>query len=178
MSGGYWNVDRSHSSVGFWLRYMVVASVSGTFEDWDCTLFFDPEEFSLSRIDVHVRTASIDTHDSARDEHLRSDDFFGSPAYPEMIFTSTSVEIVDLGRFLVRGDLALHGVSRPIELGVVYRGCVTTQSGDQRVGFEAKASLDRRDFELNWGTVLDDGGAVVDDQVEISIALAATRVVG
>lgn len=178
MSGGYWNVDRPHSSVGFWLRYMVVAKVSGTFEDWDCNLFFDPEDFASSRVEVHVRTASVDTHNPGRDEHLRSADFFDSATYPEMVFKSTSVEIIDLGRFLLLGELTLHGVTRPHELGVVYGGRVTAPSGDDRVGFEAKSSLDRRDFGLNWETILDAGGAVVDDRVEIRLALAATRAVG
>jgi polyisoprenoid-binding protein YceI len=178
MSGGYWSVDRPHSSVGFWLRYMVVARVSGTFEDWDCQLFFDPEDFASSSVEVHVRTASMDTHNTDRDEHVRSAGFLDSATYPEMVFKSTSVEIVDLGRFLLLGDLTLHGVTRPLELGVVYAGLMTAPSSDDRVGFEAKSSLDHRDFDMKWDTVLDDRGILVDNRIEIRLAIAATRAFG
>lgn len=174
MAATTWNIDRSHSTVGFRIRHMVIARVNGTFEDWSGTLTLDPENLTDSAVEVAINVASIDTHEADRDAHLRGADFFDAETYPQITFKSTSVEAVDAENLRVHGDLTIHGVTRPVVLDAEFGGRVTDPWGLDRVGFTAKTKIDRKDFGLTWNAALETGGLLVGDSAEITIELEAT----
>lgn len=174
MTVSKWDIDHSHSTVGFRIKHMVIARVNGTFENWSGTLAFDPQDPTASSVNVTVDVASIDTRNAERDAHLRSGDFFDTETYPEMTFASTAVETVDADNFRVTGDLTLHGVTRPIVLDVEFGGRVTDPWGNDRIGFTAKGKIDRKEFGLTWNAALETGGVLVGETVDITIELEAT----
>jgi polyisoprenoid-binding protein YceI len=170
-----WNIDKAHSSVGFSVRHMVISRVKGTFTDWSAELDLDPDDLSASHVEVSVNTASVDTHESARDEHLRSADFFDSVNHPQMLFRSTRMDAQGAPRLTIYGELTIRGITKEVALDAEYGGRLTDPWGNDRVGFEAKATLDRRDFGLTWNAALETGGLLVSDSVGLAIELEATR---
>ncbi len=177
MAASTWNIDRSHSTIAFRIRHMVIARVNGTFEDWSGTLTLDPENLTDSSVSVAIKVASIDTHEADRDVHLLSGDFFDAETFPQITFASTSVEVVDADNLRIRGDLTLHGVTRPVVLDAEYGGRVVDPWGNDRIGFTAKGKLDRKEFGLTWNAALEAGGLLVGESVEITIELEATAAV-
>ena len=177
MAANNWNIDNSHSTIGFRIRHMVIARVNGTFEDWSGQLTLDPENLTDSSVEIRINVASVDTHEADRDTHLRSADFFDAETYPEIVFTSTSVEAVDAENVRILGDLTMHGVTQPVVLAAEYGGRVKDPWGNDRVGFTATTKIDRKDFGLTWNTALETGGVLVGDTVEITVELEATAAV-
>ena len=170
-----WNPDKVHSTIGFRVRHMVIARVSGVFEDWSANLQLDPDDLGASEVEARVKTESIETREPDRDAHLRSADFFDSENYPEMVFRSKRIEDADGERLTIVGDLTIKEVTREIELDARFNGRLTDPWGNDRVGFEAQAKLDRKDYGLVWNSTLETGGVLVDDTVELIIELEATR---
>jgi polyisoprenoid-binding protein YceI len=168
-----WKIDPSHSAVQFTVRHLVISKVRGTFERWEGEIDFDPSQPEASKVSVRIETASIDTHEPNRDQHLRSADFFDVEKYPAITFESRKVERRGDDRYRVLGDLTMHGVTRPVELDAEYTGAGKDPWGNQRVGFFAKTALNRREFGLNWNQLLEGGGVVVSEQVEISLDVQA-----
>ncbi|NTU71931.1 MAG: YceI family protein, partial [Coriobacteriia bacterium] len=148
MAATTWNIDRSHSTVSFRIRHMVIARVNGTFEDWAGELKLNPENLADSTVNVNIKAASIDTHEADRDAHLKSADFFDVVTYPEITFTSTTVEPVDAENVRVAGDLTIHGVTRPVVLAAEFGGRVVDPWGNDRIGFTATTKIDRKEFGL------------------------------
>lgn len=170
-----WNVDKAHSDLTFRVRHMVIARVSGTFGEWDAHLRFDPDDPTASQVEVKVDTASVDTREPARDAHLRSADFFHVEEHPEMTFRSKRVDKLDEERLQVWGDLTIRGVTKEVPLDLHYSGRLTDPWGNDRVGFEGRMDINRKDFGLVWNAPIETGGLLVGDTVEITIDLEATR---
>jgi polyisoprenoid-binding protein YceI len=169
-----WDFDLVHSSINFWVRHLMVSKVHGRFGKWTGLLEFDEEKPANSRIEVHIEAASIDTKEPPRDNHLRSADFLEAEKHPELTFKSTSVEGRD-GRFQVKGDLTIHGVSKPVVLDAEFAGRVKDPWGGERAGFSAHTSISRKDFGLVWNQALEAGGIAVGDKVEINIEVEAIK---
>lgn len=168
-------IDPGHTVVGFSVRHLVISKVRGVFTGVKGTIAIDNEDMTRSGVEVHVATASIDTNEPDRDAHLRSADFLDVERYPEMLFVSTSVEVMDARHLQIVGDLTLHGITRELSLATTYGGRVRDPWGAERVGFEAETSFDRTDFGLNWNAALEAGGVLVGNSVDISIELEAVR---
>jgi len=169
-----WNIDTSHSTVGFTVRHNVVSKASGRFADFNGTLMLDPAKLEGTKIDVTIDAASIDTDNDKRDGHLKSPDFFDVAKYPTITFKSTGVTPKDKETGIVKGDLTINGVTKPVELAYTVLG-FTEAWGGERAGFEATTSINRKDFNVNWNKVLDNGGLVVSDKVDITIALETVK---
>jgi polyisoprenoid-binding protein YceI len=169
-----WNVDVTHSAIHFWVRHMVISKVHGRFSRWSGALQLDPQDLARSSVEVHVDAGSIDTQVADRDAHLRSPDFLDVAKYPELVFRSRKVERSGDGWRMV-GDLTLHGVTREVALAVEYAGTGKDPWGNERAGFSARTTLDRREFGLQWNAALETGGVLVGEKVEISIELEAVR---
>lgn len=167
-----WNIDTSHSGVSFAVRHMVIAKVRGTFGRWQGVVDFDEQDPGASRVSVTIDAASIDTRESKRDEHLRSADFFDVATYPNLTFESTRVDKVDDG-YRVTGDLTIHGVTREVALDAEYLGSGVDPWGNRRIAFQAKTTINRKDFGLNWNQVLEAGGVLVGEKIEISLDVQA-----
>ena len=169
-----WNIDVSHSAIHFYVRHMVISKVHGRFAKWSGSLQVDEQDLTRSSVDVRIDASSIDTQVAERDAHLRSADFLDVAKHPEMTFRSRRIERAGDG-YRVFGDLELHGIVRPIVLDAEFAGTGKDPWGNERAGFSAKASLDRREFGLVWNAALETGGVLVGEKVEIAIELEAVK---
>jgi polyisoprenoid-binding protein YceI len=169
-----WNIDVGHSAIHFWVRHMVISKVHGRFAKWSGKIELDEKDLTRSTVDVRIDTASIDTQVADRDAHLRSADFLDVARYPEATFRSKRIEKVG-DRYKVVGDLDLHGVVREVTLDAEFAGTGKDPWGNERAGFSAKTSLDRREFGLVWNAALETGGVLVGEKVELAIELEAVK---
>ncbi len=170
-----WDIDIAHSSINFWVRHMVIAKVHGRFTTWNGSLTFDDQDFSTASVKVNIDAASIETHEPNRDAHLRSADFLEVEAYPELTFVSRSTEATGANTLRIIGDLVVHGTSREVVLDAEYNGRSADPWGGERIGLEARASVDRTDFGLQWNKALETGGVLVGDKVEITLEIEAIK---
>lgn len=175
MTSERWEIDSGHSGIHFSVRHMVVAKVRGQFARWSGTFTTEDGDLSRSTVTAVIDAASIDTGVSDRDKHLRSSDFLDVANHPEFNFTSSRVERQGAGRLLVVGDLTIRGVTREVELSVESAGTTKDPWGNERAGFSARTSLDRKAFGLTWNQLLESGGALVGDKVEIEIEVEAVK---
>jgi polyisoprenoid-binding protein YceI len=172
-----WNLDPTHSSITFTVRHMVVAKVHGRFARFEGTVSL-PEggELSGASTSVSIDAASIDTQVEARDNHLRSPDFFDVQAFPRITFQSKRV-LPQGGKGALRivGDLTLHGITREVELEAEYLGKMTDPFGTERVAFSASGRLERKDFGLTWNQALEAGGVLVGERVDLTLEVQAVK---
>jgi polyisoprenoid-binding protein YceI len=169
-----YTIDKSHSSIQFSVRHMVISKVKGEFVEYAGTIHYDADDITKSSVDVTFQVSSIDTKDEKRDEHLRSPDFFDAPNHPEITFKSKRVEKSGDGTVLV-GDLTMHGVTKEISMPFEVTGVITDPWGNTRMGASAKLKLNRQDYGVSWSKKLDNGGLVVGDDVEIEIEIEAIK---
>jgi polyisoprenoid-binding protein YceI len=170
-----WAFDLKHSSINFWVRHLMVSKVPGQFTQWTGDFYFDETHPGASRVEVQIDAASIDTREPQRDAHLRSADFFDVEKHPHLTFRSTRVEAIGESSYHVVGELSIHGVSKSAVLNVDFAGRAKDPWGGERAGFTAKTTIDRKDFGLTYNSVLEAGGVMVGDKVEISIEIEAVR---
>lgn len=170
-----YTVDPAHSRIGFTVRHMGFSKVRGSFGDFDAVIRMAPGDLRSLEAEARVRTASVDTRAADRDAHLRSEDFFKADEYPEMTFRSTGVRDVQGERFKLVGELTLRGISREVEFDASFLGEGKDPWGARRVGFEAQTTISRKDYGLLWNQVLETGGLLVSDEVQIEIELQATE---
>jgi len=170
-----WTIDPTHSIVEFAVKHLVVTTVKGRFRELEGTLAIDEGHPENSSVWAAVDVASIDTAVADRDAHLRSDDFFNAEKYPKITFRSTRVERVDDTRFKLVGDLTIRDVTREVVLDGEYEGQVDDPWGNRRAGFTATTQISRRDFNVKWNELIEAGGAVVGDNVKITLNIEAVR---
>jgi polyisoprenoid-binding protein YceI len=130
---------------------------------------------SQSTVDVTIEASSIDTGTAKRDDHLRSADFFDVEKFPTLRYRSKRVEKVGTAQFRMIGDLTIRDVTREVALDVAYGGRGKDPWGNERAGFSASAAVDRKDFGLQWNQVLETGGMLVGEKVEIELDIQAVR---
>lgn len=167
-----WTIDATHSELTFRIRHLV-SRVRGGFDRWNGTIVAEPDRLGSGSVQVAIETASIDTGNERRDDHLRSDDFFSAEAHPRITFRSRKVEQQG-ERIRIRGDLTMRGVTRPVVLEGTYLGITKDAQGKRRMGFEAETTINRHDFGVSWNRAVE-SGAMLGDDVEISIVVAAVE---
>jgi len=170
-----WNIDATHSGINFSIRHMVVSKVRGRFAKYSGTLDIDDTDLTRSVVDVTIDASSIDTGTAQRDEHLRSPDFFDVAKFPELRFHSRRIEKLDEERYRIAGELTIRDVTREVNLDVEYGGRGKDPWGNQRMGFTAKTSIDRKEFGLKWNQLLEAGGVLVGDRVDIDLEVQAVK---
>ncbi len=168
-----WNIDTAHSGIHFVVRHMVFAKVRGRFASWRGTLKLDPADLMRSSVDVEIDAESIDTGVADRDNHLRSPDFFDVENTPKLKFASTRVEHVGGDRYRIHGDLTIRDVTRPVVLDTEYGGLGKDPWGNLRAAFTAKTSVNRTDFGLTWNQLIEAGGVLVGERVDIELEVQA-----
>jgi polyisoprenoid-binding protein YceI len=173
MAATTWNIDTTHSSVTFSIRHLVIAKVRGHFKTFSGSLQLDEADLGKSSVSVEIDAASIDTHEAKRDEHLRSADFFDVAQFPKLSFVSKKLELEGKQVVRVVGDLTIHGVTKEVTLAVEDLGRAKDPWGNQRAAFAASTSINRKDFGLTWNQVLEAGGVMVADKVDISLDVQA-----
>ena len=168
---GTWDFDPAHTYIGFVVRHLVVTKVRGRFDNVEGHIVTAKNPLE-STVEVSVDLHSVNTNNDARDNHLRSADFFESESHPRMSFRSTGVR-QDGEDFILDGDLTIKDVTRPIELEFEYAGVTPDPWGGTRIGFSAKGEINRKDFNVNFSGV-QNGLAVVADKIDIVIDVEAT----
>ena len=172
---GTWDIDASHSTVGFSVRHMMVSKVRGSFTDFTATAELDFEDPTRSTVSVVIQAASIDTGQAQRDEHLRTNDFFDVPSFPTWTFTSTSVEATGDDAFVLHGDLTVKGTTRPVSIDLEHTGTATDAYGQLRAGFEGRATINRKDFGVAWNAPLEAGGVLVGERIVLELDVSAVK---
>jgi polyisoprenoid-binding protein YceI len=172
---GTYAIDPSHSRIGFVARHAMVTKVRGSFNEFDGSGFFDAEHPESSQLQLTIQAASIDTRNADRDAHLKSNDFFDMETYPEITFASTAVEQVDDANYRVTGDLTIKGVTKPVSVDFEYTGAAVDPFQNERIGFEGKTVVNRKDWGVNWNAALDAGGVLVGEKVTLEFEVSAIR---
>jgi polyisoprenoid-binding protein YceI len=168
-------VDPSHSRLGFVVRHLGFSKVRGAFEQFEGIVRMAPGDLSTLEAETTIQAQSITTSEAKRDAHLRSADFFEVDAYPTIAFKSTDVRDVNGDRFVLVGDLTMHGVTKRVELKGEFLGEGGDPWGGTRVAFEAGTKLNRKEFGLNWNVALEAGGWLVSEDVEIVLEVQAVQ---
>lgn len=159
-----WTVDKNHSKVGFNVTHMAVSEVEGNFKDFEGSVISKAEDFNGAEVTFSAKTASIDTDNERRDGHLKSPDFFEAEKFPDISFKGKLEKAG--GKYKLKGDLTLKGVTKPVEFDVTYGGSINTGKGI-KAGFKLNGQINRQDFGLTWNNKLASGEAVVSDKVDV-----------
>jgi polyisoprenoid-binding protein YceI len=172
---GNFALDASHSHVGFAVRHMMISNVRGEFQKLAGTVSYDPARPEAAKVDVSIEVASLNTRDERRDAHLRSADFLDADAFPQITFVSKSARANADGLDLV-GDLTVHGTTREVTLAVAdITPEFSDPFGNRRLGASARAKIKRSDFGMRWNAALEAGGALVGDEVSITLEVELVR---
>jgi polyisoprenoid-binding protein YceI len=175
-AGTLWRIDPVHSTIGFSVKHMGVATVHGRFDGFWGTIRFGDNHHYDAVVEVEIDAASIDTGITRRDEHLRSADFFDVATYPTITLRSTRVEQVSpfpRDRWRVVGDLTMHGVTRSVELAAERTGGGPNPKDADVVSFAATTKINRKDFGIGLDLPLEKGEFVIGDEVKIAIDVRA-----
>lgn len=169
-----YKMDPNHSSVGFTIRHFF-SKVPGRFAKYEGSIVLDPKNLSTAKVNVTIDTASIDTGVADRDNHLRSPDFFDAAKYPTITFVSTGVTPTGPNKATVKGNLTMHGVTKPVTLEAEILGFGPDTWGGQRGGFEGGTQINRQDFGVAWNKAVEGGGMVLGNEVDIILNIEAVR---
>ena len=165
-----WNIDPAHSTASFKVKHMMISNVTGNFRGVQGKIVINDADLKKSKVDVTIAATSIDTGIKKRDNHLRSADFFDVAKYPNLTFVSTQVKGVSGSGFTLVGDLTIHGVTKEVELAVSELSAeIKDPWGNTRKAAKATTKINRKDFGLNWNTVLETGGVLVGDEIQIEL---------
>lgn len=163
-----WGIDTTHSEISFRVKHMMISNVTGWFESFSAEVETEKEDFSDAKISFSADTASVNTRNEARDNHLRSAEFFSSEEFPKMTFTAASYEKNGSGdSYSLKGDLTIRDITKPVTFTVEFGGVATDPWGNLRAGFEINGEINRTEFGLTWSAVTEAGGIVVSDAVKI-----------
>lgn len=173
-----WMIDPAHTDVLFSVTHMMVTRVRGKFTRVAGVLHLDEDDPTRSTATLTIEAASIDTGVPARDEHLRSADFFDVATYPQITFRSTAIERRSDSVYRVVGDLTMKDVTRPVELDVTVLGFYRSMQGARRVGFSGSTTINREDWGLTWNVALEAGGWLVGKEIRIEFEVAAEEQAG
>ena len=170
-----WTIDGSHSLAEFSVKHMMVSTVKGSFQKVSGNITWDETNPAAATVEATIDAASITTRDEKRDGHLFSADFFEIEKYPTITFQSTRVEAKNAENLKVTGNLTLHGVTKEVTLEVEYNGQGKNPWGMTVAGFSAKTSINRKDYGLNWNQVLEAGGVLVGENIDIELEVEALK---
>jgi polyisoprenoid-binding protein YceI len=160
-----WTIDKSHTNIKFNATHLVISEVSGEFKEYDAMVESKSPDFNGADIEFTALVASINTGNDQRDNHLKSDDFFNAEKYPELKFKGKLVREGE--KYLLKGALTMRDVTKPVTFEVVYNGTITDPWGNTKAGFKIKGMVNRLDYGLKWNTMMEAGGAVVGEEIEI-----------
>ncbi len=167
-----WVIDPMHSNIGFQISHMGISLVEGEFNEFSGTITSSKDDFSDAQAEITIKTASINTDVPARDNHLRSPEFFDAEKYPEIKFESTKIERTFGNNYSISGNLTMHGVTKPVTLNVTFLGqAYESQMKVQKAGFIVKGVLNRDDFGINYNAPMPSGAPMIGREVNLNITL-------
>ncbi len=175
MSTIKWSIDPVHSQIQFSARHMVISKIRGEFEQFESWLETQGEEMTDAEAFFSAVTGSVNTGNKMRDDHLRSESFFKSEQFPNLTFKSTAIEKKNETDYVLKGDMTIRDVTKPIELAVEFGGIVTDPYGLRRAGFSISGKLNRKDYGMTYNDLIETGGAVVSDEIKLDLHVEFTH---
>jgi polyisoprenoid-binding protein YceI len=166
---GSWKVDPTHSALEFVARYAVFTLVRGRFTSFAGTVVIDPLHPEAIAVDVEIDASSVDTAMGVRDDHVRGDEFFDVERHPTISFRSQGVTVLAAGRYTVRGDLTIRGITQPVRLVVDVFGRAPDVLGNPRLGLRATAKVQRAVWDIKWNATVPGGGVALADDVDLEL---------
>lgn len=171
-----WIIDPDHSDVQFKIKHLVISNVTGAFNNFNGgATFSDPQEIDNAEVHFSIDVHSIDTNQEARDTHLKSPDFFDAAHFPHITFQTAYLRKLKGNKYALVGILNMKGISRPIELEAEYGGVATDPYGKRKIGFEVKGTISRWEFGLTYNHVLEAGGFLLGEDVELEANIQLTE---
>jgi polyisoprenoid-binding protein YceI len=170
-----WVLDPLHSEVQFKVKHLVISTVTGSFRKFEGEVITESDDFQDSEIDFSLDVTSIDTTQEARDQHLKSAEFFDAETYPAISFKSTSLKKVSDDDYKLEGNLTIKGVTKPVTLDVEFGGSADDFYGQTKAGFEITGKINRKEFGLTWEGITEAGSIVVGEEVKLIINAQFTK---
>jgi len=170
-----WEFDAVHSSVNFSIEHMVISEVAGQFTKFEGNVFSDKNDFTDAKINFVISANSISTDNEMRDNHLKGSDFLDAEKFPLITFKSTSFKKIKDKNYKLTGEFTMHGVTKTIELDVIYGGTVSDPYKNIKAGFKITGTLDRKDYGLTWSKTMETGGLMVGDIVNFTARIELTK---
>lgn len=159
-----WKVDQTHSEVMFKIKHMMISTITGNFDSFDASIQTDNDKFINADFSFSADIASVDTKNSDRDTHLKSDDFFNAAKFPQLTFKSKSFD----GSKMI-GDLTIRDITKEVTLDAEFIGIAEDMYGQTKAGFAISGAISRKDFHLSWNAITEAGNVVVSDIVKLVI---------
>ena len=160
-----WTFDKAHTEILFSVKHLVISEVGGKFKEFDGEVKSTGDDCDGREIQFNAQVESINTDNEQRDGHLKSDDFFNAAEYPELKFDGKLVK--DGSNYVLKGQMTIRDITKPIAFDVQYNGTVTDPWGNVKAGFKIMGSVNRFDYDLKWNALMEAGGAVVDEEINI-----------
>lgn len=170
-----WAIDPTHSEIGFKVKHMMFTNVSGKFEKYSGVIETEGDTFENTKIEFTAETASVSTGNTDRDAHLVSADFFDAANFPELKFVSASFTHNGGDNYVMKGDLSLHGVTKPVTLDVEFGGLGNDPWGNQKAAFSITGKINRKEWGLAWNVSLDSGGVLVSEEIRLIIEVQLVK---
>ncbi len=164
-------IDPAHSEIGFEVKHLVVSSVHGSFTDFNGKIDLDDKDLTKSKVNFNVKVSSISTANTKRDDHLKSAEFFNADKFPEAKFESTLIKKTGKDKYLMTGDLTIHGVTKKANFDMSYLGKTKDPWGTEKIMFQAITELNRKDYGLTWNKTLETGGVLIGEKVKLNVSL-------
>lgn len=169
-----WVLDPTHSELLFKVKHLMITNVKGEFTDFNAEIKANGSDFENAKVNATVKSNSIYTNNTDRDNHLKSEDFFNVDNHEELTFEGTAFEKIDDENYRLKGDLTIVGVTKPVELKVEFGGTAKDPWGNEKAGFSISGKINRKDWGLNWNSTLETGGVLVSEEVKIMAELQFT----
>ena len=166
-----WEVDPTHSEIGFKVKHMMFTNVSGKFSTFTAEAETEGDNFENAKFSFSGDVDSVSTGNADRAGHLRSADFFDAENHPKLTFESTSFEKKNEGEYILKGNLSLRGESKPVTLEADFGGIAKDPWGNVKAGLTLTGKINRKDWGLTWNSALETGGVLVSDEVKLTIEL-------
>lgn len=170
-----WNLDNTHSELGFKVKHMMITNVSGSFGSFTANVETEDDDFSTASIEFAADIASINTGNEQRDGHLKSADFFDAENHPQIKFVSKNINKIKDNEYEINGDLTVRGVSKPVTFKAEHGGSGKDPWGNHKTGFTIEGKINRTDFGLNWNAALEAGGVLVSEEVRFNGEIQLAR---
>ncbi|WP_331272380.1 YceI family protein [Motilibacter aurantiacus] len=172
---GDYQLDVAHTRIGFVARHAMVTKVRGSFKEFEGHAHLDAADPAKSTAELTIKVDSIDTGNEQRDGHLRTNDFFDVPNFPEVTFRSTGVEKAGDATFRMTGDLTIKDTTKPVTVEFEFTGSAKDPFGNLRAGFEGRTTINRKDWNVNWNAALETGGFLVSDKIVLEFDVSAVK---
>ncbi|MDD2382740.1 MAG: YceI family protein [Sulfurospirillaceae bacterium] len=166
LHAGVYNIDSTHSNVGFKVKHVMISNVVGKFDTFNGVIEYDEATKTLKNLTGTIETNSVNTANSQRDTHLKSADLFDVAKYATITFALQKAD-----KEYAYGKLTIHGVTKDVKLAFTDNGIATDPYGNQRVGLELKGTINRKDFGITWNKILETGGLTVGEDVKLDVEL-------